>query len=855
MARREIDTIWDRETRNDINENFIELYEGYIDAGLDAEEAIQKAEEALEEVNSVKNQFDQIEGDLSEILNRHPVEDPYREEGQMFKLYDEKDLKAKFGTSFLAASPGEKLVEVDNPNRFVSGDIRVEPMSRLIITPKPGVRYRFYTLDMDKNVVTSYGWRTETYDTGFTSLGHGYVRVLVSYIEERELESHNVSDYLEVIFRRSEKVIYTNSVKSGSVDIEKIKFRKGSVHGTNGQVLPSTSRLISDYIYIKNSTITLNPPQGAQYLIAFYDTKTSEFLEHSGWKADPSNITIEEPRQIKIVLTYDDDRELTESDIDELVGTLKSIKPYNQNKTSADIGNGYYFRGEVIPEIPAGDSALGYNQFISRTWENLRSKYPEYITRSVVIKDTSETFDIYEYCFEPENYKRTVFLVAGIHGDEYEGFWGLYYFMKNICDNYYKHERLRDLRHNTRFVVIPVLNPYGVENRTRGTSRVSDANHNYDVFFDADEYETKGTHGFSENESLAVKITSEKYNDDFVFFADLHTDPYNPEAGNYITANHLSSVFNIAKNLILDEVAYLKDKYNFDAVLKSNIVNTNRRASSFKYMEAVKGVPSVIIEVGTGGLFSIGSSASMTMAVDWYTNVITEALKNDLTQPRQIQKGLEKAILDNRQVGYINSVLNKIPDNGLQVYINHNDFEEGEWKNIAERGNLTLEGFDNQSKTPNGILFSDSRIIFPNKTFNDFSFVIKATIEEPGTIMGTDGGLNLSAVTSNDDSSVYDIYTDDGRLFCSALKYNTEVALGVQGRWNRLYLFVNGERFTWLDASHDTFSNISFGSKIDGSNPVSMLLKQLVLYDRGLEYDELGFVFKSLISDSEQTTD
>lgn len=56
MARREIDTIWDRETRNNINENFIELYNEYIGAGLDAKEAKQKAEQALNIANQSKQQ-------------------------------------------------------------------------------------------------------------------------------------------------------------------------------------------------------------------------------------------------------------------------------------------------------------------------------------------------------------------------------------------------------------------------------------------------------------------------------------------------------------------------------------------------------------------------------------------------------------------------------------------------------------------------------------------------------------------------------------------------------------------------------------------------------------------------------
>lgn len=70
MARREIDTIWDRETRNNINENFIELYNEYIGAGLDAKEARQKAEEAFGIVNEAKEQSQRAEDKADSVQNQ-----------------------------------------------------------------------------------------------------------------------------------------------------------------------------------------------------------------------------------------------------------------------------------------------------------------------------------------------------------------------------------------------------------------------------------------------------------------------------------------------------------------------------------------------------------------------------------------------------------------------------------------------------------------------------------------------------------------------------------------------------------------------------------------------------------------
>jgi hypothetical protein len=129
---------------------------------------------------------------------------------------------------------------------------------------------------------------------------------------------------------------------------------------------------------------------------------------------------------------------------------------------------GYYYRTVIDDPLPL----LSYDDFMSQTWEVLRSNHPDYITREVVTKDTSETYDIYEYTFTPENYKRTVFLMSGVHGNEYEAFWGLFFFMKNITEFNYTHERLRNLKHDTRFVIIPIDSPWSMQNNTRYNSSV-----------------------------------------------------------------------------------------------------------------------------------------------------------------------------------------------------------------------------------------------------------------------------------------------------------------------------------------------------------------------------------------------
>lgn len=65
LVRKTIDAFWDRKTRNDINDNFRELFKHYIDSGLNAEEALKQAKQALE--NS--DEFLQISNDLQKQIN------------------------------------------------------------------------------------------------------------------------------------------------------------------------------------------------------------------------------------------------------------------------------------------------------------------------------------------------------------------------------------------------------------------------------------------------------------------------------------------------------------------------------------------------------------------------------------------------------------------------------------------------------------------------------------------------------------------------------------------------------------------------------------------------------------------
>lgn len=68
MARKDIGTSWDRDSRNAMNDNFQELYAEYIGAGLTAKEAREKALDALDKSTQALSKSEQTQAELDQAI-------------------------------------------------------------------------------------------------------------------------------------------------------------------------------------------------------------------------------------------------------------------------------------------------------------------------------------------------------------------------------------------------------------------------------------------------------------------------------------------------------------------------------------------------------------------------------------------------------------------------------------------------------------------------------------------------------------------------------------------------------------------------------------------------------------------
>ncbi|WP_242302510.1 M14 family metallopeptidase, partial [Bacillus cereus group sp. BfR-BA-01423] len=162
----------------------------------------------------------------------------------------------------------------------------------------------------------------------------------------------------------------------------------------------------------------------------------------------------------------------------------------------------------------------------------LIAPYSDYITPTIIGKDSSGQYDIYKYDFVPVDPQVSIgtparlpkfIIICGQHGHEKSSMFSLYYFIKDLLTNWKKDKILEYLRFNCRFVIVPCLNPHGFMNNKRENGNGVDLNRNYDYLW-ADETSTsKGTAPFSEVETQYVKSIISS-NVDAIHLIDYHTN-------------------------------------------------------------------------------------------------------------------------------------------------------------------------------------------------------------------------------------------------------------------------------------------------------------------------------------------
>ena len=119
-------------------------------------------------------------------------------------------------------------------------------------------------------------------------------------------------------------------------------------------------------------------------------------------------------------------------------------------------------------------------------YDELLAEFPEYITKTQIGMDASGALPIYSYLFKPTRYKknggvfppRPKIMIQALH-NENVNFIYPYIVMREMCRNWQNNTGLEGLRWGTEILVVPVGNPWGLDNGQRTNSNGVDINRNY----------------------------------------------------------------------------------------------------------------------------------------------------------------------------------------------------------------------------------------------------------------------------------------------------------------------------------------------------------------------------------------
>ena len=272
--------------------------------------------------------------------------------------------------------------------------------------------------------------------------------------------------------------------------------------------------------------------------------------------------------------------------------------------------------GSIIGDKKLGDANWRSEAFFDNMYEPLRKKYPDYISRSSIGKDATGKYDMYCYVYEPENYKTTMFLVGGTHGDEIVGYFALAKTMQLIADATPEDVLLYELRQKVRFVVIPIVNVWSVSNsHTRANGNGSDLNRDYQ--------------NLTQQESKNVMACFDQYAKDVSVVMDFHIANACPvEVAMYF--NFINFTDNAVANYKTTNHMYHRYKELGHA---GTYTDLSRVPGSYtkgsQYFEGriwnQYGVPTITVEYLTTRNFPQEySDKCMTLAVETYMNFIIQ---------------------------------------------------------------------------------------------------------------------------------------------------------------------------------------------------------------------------------------
>ena len=606
MARRVIDTFWDRKTRNDINDNFEELY-----GEMNGEVAGDRIKD--NSITPNKTSF------FTENSRSKNLFDGKYEDGMLAIRFDDPNMRAWKSYGGYKGKTAVRQIKKNTSYAVKSYDPAQSVFRVVLFTDKP----IFGDTIANASAGIQVAGDAER-DTGivFNSGNHNWMAVYVSnngtevplQIEENnkitayEPSQYIPSEFIEPIgINGLDFLVRSDNLFEGNYIDGMMAYRFGDTE----------LRTWQNYSGYKGKTALWELKKNTNYVVRAFDETQSVFraglfaskpnFGTSLDDASPANEQVAGDADLTTGVTFNsgnynwlavyvsnngtdvplyinEGSSIPENAKAPFVIPAEYLEIKNQDTSSVSRRNFVFYedmKGEYnYPTITEGvevGSSIDIRDKSSLwfwgKYDALMSAFPGYITKKRIgygsaLDGTPDTnLPIYEYTFRPiksealsEVQDPTFLCQSAFHGNEKGSAWSLYLFMKEICEAENRNDAVGFLRRNITFRVVPIINPWGFDRFVRKNVRNIDMNNNFETDFtvlankEADYY--GGEEPMTEQETLTMdKWYAENSGPNTIGLVDMH---------NFLTLRDNMISWNISRDVevrtILQGVGTALDK-------------------------------------------------------------------------------------------------------------------------------------------------------------------------------------------------------------------------------------------------------------------------------------------------------
>lgn len=489
--------------------------------------------------------------------------------------FDTVEYERETDSIYLAFSSGVLKYFKDNQSSVrCSKMMQVNPGDEFSITacvstsvpPVVGFDASFEQNRIDKSIVNE-GHTVIVYKEG-EETGDGYLLKKVDFIVPENVYSiiiqgrnRNHPSYVEgyeLSVEKKEKdvnsiqtSVFTTKAESEGFWNKVLKFIQGTI-GVGGMFEESDTRIVSEHFYECNTeTFSASVSFGYELSIICFDDKLNRLGPTASiW----SQVKKDEPflvgtTKYRIIIRKAEEAPISPSDAHNFQSEELDVKVWDRLVSESYLKNlvsEYREDNEIehSDKIIAPDIYVGVDitsDYVYNLYDTLLGAYPGIapddatsntnyyrVTKRNMGKDQSDTYDIYAYEFLPLAYKKTVFFTCLLHGTEIITPIGMFELMKHMVNEDTGSPVLKYMRDNVRIVLLPVANPWGVNNKKYGNINGVNPNRNYPYYWNeyvptGSVWDVKGSGPFSEKETRIIRDIAISLSGELDFMIDYHT--------------------------------------------------------------------------------------------------------------------------------------------------------------------------------------------------------------------------------------------------------------------------------------------------------------------------------------------